>query len=272
MLIDTHAHLYLNRFDADREAVLDRARAAGVAHIVQPAIDVPSVHAAIDLCEVYSGLSVMAALHPTEVEAATEDDWEAVATLVEDPRVVAVGESGLDYYWDRSFVDKQHHFLRRHARLAMEADLPLVLHNRDQKGKEQASQDLVRILTEESEAHPRGSRLRGVFHCFGGPGWMAEAILDLGFHIGLGGTLTFKNGGVPEAITDVPVERIVLETDAPYLAPEPHRGTRNEPAYVRHVAERLAEVKGISVEQVERVTTATAQALFGLSEQQLVER
>ncbi|MDX1530350.1 MAG: TatD family hydrolase, partial [Rhodothermales bacterium] len=139
-----------------------------------------------------------------------------------------------------------------------------VLHNRDKQGQDASSHTLVDVLREERKAHPDGARLRGVFHCFGGPPWLADAVLDLGFHVGLGGTLTFKNGGVPEAIEAVPLERIVLETDAPYLAPEPYRGKRNEPAFVRHVAERLAEVRRVSFEEVAAQTTENARALFRL--------
>ena len=264
MLVDTHCHLYLARFDADRDAVVARAREAGVTTILQPAIDVPSVHAALELCGRYDGLYAMAALHPTETKDATEADLDAVAALCARPEVVAVGESGLDYYWDRSFVAKQQDVLRWHARLAIEADLPLVLHNRDRQGQTGSSDDLVRILAEEAAAAPAGRRLFGVFHCFGGTPDFARAVLDLGFHLGLGGTLTYKNGGVPEAIADVPLERIVLETDAPFLAPVPHRGERNEPAHVRLVAERLAALRDLPVDEVARVTTETARALFKL--------
>ena len=264
-LIDTHAHVYLDRFTPDLDAVVERARTAGVEAVVLPAIDVPSIHAALDLCARYPGyFYAMAALHPSEVKDATDGDVEKVRALCARPEVVAVGESGLDYYWDRSFNAKQHDYLRRHARLAIDADLPLVLHNRDEKGSEASSRDMVEILTDVRDQHPEGARLRGIFHCFGGPAWLAEEALALGFHVGLGGTLTFKNGGVPETIEAVPLERVVLETDAPYLAPAPHRGKRNEPSYVRLVAERLAEVKGIPLAEVEAVTTANARALFCL--------
>ncbi len=266
-LIDTHAHVYLDRFANDLDDVIERARGNDVAAVVLPAIDVPSVHAALDLCARYPGyFYAMAALHPSEVKDATDEDFEQIRTLCARPEVVAVGESGLDYYWDRSFNPRQHEVLRRHARLAIETDLPLVLHNRDQKGSEASSRDLVAILKEERDRHEMGARLRGIFHCFGGPAWLAEEALALGFHVGLGGTLTFKNGGVPAAIEAVPLERIVLETDAPYLAPAPHRGKRNEPAYVRYVAERLAEVKRVSFGEVEAITTANARALFRLPE------
>ena len=150
--------------------------------------------------------------------------------------IVAIGETGLDYYWSTDHVDLQQDSLRAHARLAAIYDLPLVLHNRDKQGREDCSRDLVRILRDvKSEGL---GPLTGVFHCFGGPEWLAADVLDLGFHVGLGGTLTFKNAGVADAIDGIPLDRIVLETDGPYLAPTPHRGTRNEPAYVPLVAQR----------------------------------
>ncbi len=272
MLVDTHCHLYLDRFDADRDAVVARAHAAGVTTILQPAIDVASIHAAIALCARYPGVYAMAALHPSETQAATEQELDEVAALCARPEVMAVGESGLDYYWDRSFKPKQQDVLRRHARIALAHGLPLVLHNRDQAGAQDSSDDLVRILSEEAVAAPSGQQLCGVFHCFGGLPAFARAVLDLGFHVGLGGSLTFKNGGVPEAIADVPLDRIVLETDAPFLAPVPHRGKRNEPAHTRLVAERLAALRDLPVEEVARVTTATARALFKLPELSPVQR
>ncbi len=258
MLIDTHAHIYLDRFDNDREAMLARARDAGVGAILMPAIDVNSIRKALALAEKHQGLFVMAALHPSETKEATDEDFRIVSAFCEHPKVVAVGESGLDYYWDRSFDERQHDFLKRHIQLAADRDLPLILHNRE------ASQDLVRILQEEKQASSDPERIRGIFHCFGGPASFAEEVIALGFFVGLGGTLTFKNSGVSEAVRGVAMDRVVLETDAPFLAPVPHRGKRNEPAYVKLVAEKLAEVKGITVEEVERITTDNAIRLFKL--------
>lgn len=256
MLIDTHAHIYHSRFEEDLPDVLSRARAADVQVIIMPAIDVPSIHRAIELCASREGLYAMAAIHPSDTKEATEADLEAVFTLCDHPAVVAVGESGLDYYWDRTFDSKQQDFFRQHIRLAGEKDLPLILHNRE------ASDDLVRILQEEAAALPPGRQLRGIFHCFGGPSALADAAAELGFLLGIGGTLTYKNSGVADQIRDIPLDRIVLETDAPFLAPAPFRGKRNEPAYVRLVAERLADLKGISVDEVSRITTANALRLF----------
>ena len=261
LLVDTHVHLYLDAYDADRDAVVERARAGGVGVLLQPAVDVASVGAALALCDRYSGVYAMAAVHPSYVAEAAPDALAAVEAALADPRVVAVGESGLDYYWTREHADRQRDLLRAHARLAAAHDLPLVLHNRDRKGSDESSQDLVRILR-EVEGEEGGGRLRGVFHCFGGPPWLAADALDLGFHVGVGGTVTFKNAGVAAALRDVPLDRVVLETDGPYLAPAPHRGERNEPAHLPLVARRLAEVYGTQLEAVAERTTATARALF----------
>ncbi|MEM1270617.1 MAG: TatD family hydrolase [Bacteroidota bacterium] len=257
MFIDTHAHVYHGRFGEDREAMIERAFEAGVEKIVMPAIDVASIHEAIALSEQYEGrLFAMAAIHPSDVKEATEADFEAVVELCANPYVVAVGESGLDYYWDRTFDEKQHDYLRRHARLAMNLDLPLILHNRE------ADADLVRILQEERAASETPERMRGIFHCFGGPASVADEALALGFHFGLGGTLTYKKSGAPAAIEHVPLDRLVLETDAPFLAPVPKRGKRNEPAFLPHTAAKLAELKGVGVEEVAKRTSETARSLF----------
>jgi len=265
VLVDTHAHLYLDAFASDIDSVIASAHRADVHQIIQPAIDLPSVDAALKLCERFDGLYAMAAIHPTSVHEAPPDALLRVREALDHPHVLAVGESGLDAYWSREHYDAQIESLRQHVRFALETDLPLVIHNRDQKGEEGTSRDLVRVLREESA----GQSVRGVFHCFGGPAWLAEEVLDLGFHIGLGGTLTFKNGGVPDVIESVPLDRIVLETDAPYLAPAPHRGKRNEPAYTRIVAERLADLRGLTLEEVAEATSSTARSLFRLPEGRL---
>ena len=269
MLVDTHAHLYLAAFDADRDAAVGRARAAGVTRILMPPTDVASVQTALGVCDRYAGVWAMAAVHPTSVADMEDGDLARIEAFLPDPRVVAVGETGLDYYWTRDGADAQRASLSAHARMARRADLPLVLHVRDRGASDECARDVVevvRAVNAEALAGDAGALppLRGVFHCFGGPPWLAGEALGLGFHLGLGGTLTYKKGGVPEAIADVPLDRIVLETDAPYLAPTPHRGTRNEPAHVRVVAERLAALRGISLEEVAEATTAAAEALFGL--------
>jgi len=260
MLVDTHAHLYLDQFDDDRPAVVQRARDAGVDVVVMPAIDVPSIQQAVDLCEEYDGLYAMTALHPSETAEATEADFATVKEWCDHPSVVAVGESGLDYYWDRSFDDRQQSFFRRHIRLAIETDLPLVIHNRE------ATDDILDILAEERAQADRPERLRGILHCYVDPPEVAERAWDLGFYLGVGGIMTFSNSEVDAYVEDVPLDHIVVETDSPYLAPEPNRGDRNEPAYVRHVADRLARIKDRPIEEVEKVTTENARAIYELDE------
>jgi len=264
MLIDTHAHIFLEQFESDFDQVLERANGAGVGHILLPAIDVASIATCLELSDRHADadngpvLHAMAGIHPSSVKEATDEDMDRVRELAADERIIAIGETGLDYYWDRSFDAKQHAFLREHIRLAAKLDKPLVFHDRE------ASDDLVRILREEKESSAHPERIRGVFHCFGGGEEHTERILELGFHMGIGGTYTFKNGGVPENTGTVPMDRIILETDAPYLTPAPHRGKRNEPAYVALVAAKLAEVRGMTVEEVARITTDNAKALFGI--------
>lgn len=256
MLIDTHAHIYLDSFQDDLSAVVERARRAGVERIVMPAIDVPSIHQALELCERFEGLYAMAALHPSETKEATDQQFEEVVKLCDHPNVVAVGETGLDYYWDRSFDERQHDFLRRHIRLASEKELPIVFHNRE------AFDDLVRILEEEIAAAV--GDLRGIFHCFTGSAAQAAHLDRLGFLVGIGGIVTFKNANLDEAVREIPLRQIVLETDAPYLTPEPHRGKRNEPAYTRNVAEKVATSLKLSLEDVALATTTNAERLFQL--------
>lgn len=257
MFVDTHAHLYLDAFADDFDDVLERARNAGVKIIVMPAIDVASIERAIELSSRHDGLYAMAALHPSEVKAATDADFARVVELCNDPHVVAVGETGLDYYWDRSFDEKQQEFLRMHIRLAFETDLPVVFHNRE------ATDDLLRIVDEERQACADPSRLRGIFHCFTGDASEAAKMWSLGFHVGIGGILTFKNSDLAAAVERIPLERIVLETDSPYLAPAPYRGKRNEPAHIPLIARMLAQAKEISVDVVADATTKNAQSIFG---------
>ena len=191
MLIDTHAHIYLEQFDDDREAILDRAREAGGEAIVQPAIDVPSIRQAVDLCEAHDGLYAMAALHPSETDEATDDDFEAVKEWCGNEHVVAVGESGLDYYWDRSFDDRQQAFFRRHIRLAVEVDLPLVIHNRE------ATEDILTILEEERAAADEPEKMRGILHCYVDPPEVAQRAWDLGFYVGAASGRSERTGVRP---------------------------------------------------------------------------
>lgn len=266
MLIDTHIHLYSQKFDSDRDEVVRRASDAGVGIMILPAIDVRTTEAAIALAQRYPGVHAMAALHPSEAAGATEEDFEHIERLCSDPFVVAVGESGLDYYWDRSFDQAQKHALDRHIQIAKKSRLPLILHSRDKQGSMEVFEDLVEILREAyaSDHSTDADAPRGIFHCFGGPSWLPAVASELKFLLGIGGTLTFKNGGVAAMLEEVPLDQIVLETDAPYLAPEPHRGRRNEPSNIPVIAKKLAEVKGVTLEEVAAVTTHNASRIFGL--------
>lgn len=258
MLVDTHAHLYLDRFDDDREAVLHRAREAGVGAIVLPAIDTPSIEQAVALAEAHADVFAMTGLHPSSTEDAAEADMATVADWCDHEQVVAIGESGLDYYWDRSFDDRQKHFFRMHIRLAIETGLPLVIHNRE------ATNDVLAILAEERAAHPDGDRLHGILHCFVDDADTAQRAWELGFYVGIGGIVTFKNSDHDAMLRATPLEHIVLETDAPYLAPQAERGHRNEPAFVKHVAEYLAAVTDHSLQTIVETTTANAQSVYDL--------
>lgn len=265
MLIDTHAHLYLDRFSSDRDQAVERARKAGVTRILLPAIDVSSVEDALALCSRHTGCFAMSAIHPSDTKNATDEDLSKIEAYCDDERVIAVGESGLDYYWDRSFDERQMELFRWHIRLAIKKDLPLIIHIRDKRGKEEAHRDVVRILKEEMGISDRPRRLRGIFHCFTGPAWVAREAKDLNFLLGIGGVLTFKNSGLDEIVRDISLQQLVLETDAPFLAPVPHRGKRNEPSYVSIVAEKLADLKEVTLEEVAQITTSNAEALFQLA-------
>ncbi len=259
MYVDTHVHLNHRRYADDIAEVVDRARAAGVMQMLVPAIDVDSIARALDLADQFDGLFAMAGIHPTHTQEAGEDDFERVVELAGHDSVVAIGESGLDHYWDRSFDDVQEDYLRRHVRLAIETDLPLVLHNRE------ASADLLRVVADERSRSRTPERLRGVFHCFSGPPDVGRAATELGFFLGIGGNVTFKNSATREALAGIDRSRMLLETDGPFLAPVPHRGKRNEPAHIPLIADVIATELGVAVAEVAEVTTENARRLFNVS-------
>lgn len=252
-LIDTHAHLDHEWFDEDRDDVVRRALAAGVGAIITIGADLPSSEAAVRLAERYPSVYAAVGIHPHDAKTADEAAYARLKELAAHPKVVAIGEIGLDYYYDYSPRDVQRSVFIRQLQLAREVGLPFVVHCRD------ASEDVMAILREHGQGLP------GLLHSFTGSPAMAEECLAMGYYISVGGMLTFKNAGaVREAVAVVPLERIVLETDAPYLAPVPLRGRRNEPAYVRHVADFLAKERGLNPAEVARVTTANARRFFRL--------
>lgn len=256
MLYDTHAHLNDEAFLEDAEAALLRALDAGVTKINVVGCDPKMSADAVELAEKYEAIYAVVGIHPSDADKyddAFEEQLRQWATL---DKVVAIGEIGLDYHYEDDVDhDIQQDVFRRQLRLAKELDLPIVIHSRD------AMDDTVRILREEQP----GGGYRGVFHCFSGSWEQARVCLDLGFYIGFDGPLTFKNAKKTVRVaTEMPLDRILIETDCPYMAPEPKRGRRNEPAYVRHIAAKLAEIREISVEDAERITYENGCRLFGV--------
>jgi TatD DNase family protein len=251
-LIDSHCHLYLPDFAGDTDAVLERARKAGVKRFYLPAIDRESEALLLDLESRFPGeCFAMQGLHPCSVRA----DFAAELKRVEDSlaarRFAAVGEIGLDFYWDRSFEQEQYQAFHRQIEWALHYDLPIVIHSR------QSMEQTISVV----RSHQQG-RLKGIFHCFGEDERSAREIIELGFFLGIGGIVTYKNSRLPEVLRHIPLEYIVLETDAPYLSPVPFRGKRNESSYITYVAAKLAEIRDIDVETVAAITTANALKIF----------
>ena len=252
--IDTHTHLYNKEFANDIKETIQRAEKEGVERFYLPAIDSKCQAALLDLEATYPGKCFgMTGLHPCSVD----DDYLVELRFVESElarrRWVALGEIGLDFYWDRTFEKQQYAAFHRQIEWALHYDIPIVIHSRD------SMTESIGIVRE----HQKGS-LKGIFHCFGGDARAAKEIVDLGFYMGIGGVITYKNSGLPDALRDIPLEHLVLETDSPYLAPVPFRGKRNESSYLRYIAARLAEVKALPLEQVAAVTTQNAQKIFGI--------
>jgi TatD DNase family protein len=256
MLIDSHAHLTMSRFDEDRPEVLLRAREAGLDYILTVGTDPSEWGAVVELARGRGPLGVYAALglHPHDASSYTGEMEETLRQWCSDPKVVAVGEIGFDFHYLHSSPQEQEEAFRRQIRLAKEVSLPLVVHSR------KAERETIRVLREEGAAE-----VGGVIHCFSGDREMAREALALGFFISFSGSLTFKNAkDLQEIATGIPVEKILIETDCPYLAPQPMRGKRNEPSYVRFVAEALATLKGLSEEDVGRITSHNALQLFSI--------
>jgi len=253
-LIDTHCHLYNKEFAGDIAETIQRAEKEGVGKFYLPSVDSGSLEDLLVLEERYPGKCIgMIGLHPCSVKA----DYSSELKLVEDwlghRRWVAVGEIGLDFYWDRTFEQQQYEAFHRQTEWALQYDIPIVIHSRDSMAES------IGVIRE----HQKG-KLRGIFHCFGGDVASARQITDLGFYLGIGGILTYKNSSLAATLQEIDLKWLVLETDAPYLSPVPFRGKRNESSYLKYVVARLAEVKGVSVEEVARITTENAQKIFGM--------
>ncbi|MBN1310811.1 MAG: TatD family hydrolase [Anaerolineae bacterium] len=258
-LVDTHCHLDFDAFDDDRDEVILRAIAAGVTHMVVPAVDFESMERVLKLAEQYQEVYAAVGLHPNDIPADRDID-ETIHTIrqaASHPKVVAIGEIGLDYYWDARPPELQKEWLVRQLDLAADLKLPVILHNRE------ATSDIIKVLTawiQRAEMQDRP----GVLHSFSATWKEAQTILDLGFFVGFTGPITYKKANeLRRVAAHTSIDRILLETDAPFLTPHPHRGKRNEPAYVRYVAEKLAEVRGTDLDSICRQTSHNAHRLFG---------
>ena len=252
-LIDTHCHLYVKTFRSDIAQVIERAEDEGIFRFYLPAIDSEEIPAMLELESKYPGkCKAMMGLHPCSVKDNYREELAIVADWLGKRAFAAVGEIGLDYYWDKTHVDQQKQAFHEQIGWALQYKLPIVIHSRE------SMDDCISIVQE----HQRGD-LGGIFHCFTGDLASARKIIDTGFYLGIGGVLTYKNSGLAEVLNDISLEHIILETDAPYLTPVPFRGKRNESSYIKYVAEKLAEVKGVSKEEVAEITTANALKIFG---------
>jgi TatD DNase family protein len=252
-MIDTHTHIYLDRFEADIEDVLERARAAGVERFYLPNIDKDSIADLKALAAAHTHIYPMMGLHPSHVKEDFEEQLAAVWQELEgETKYYAVGEIGMDLYWDKTFIEEQKDAFRRQIRKAKEMQLPIVIHCRD------AFEETFEVLEAEAD-----DKLFGIFHCFTGNLEQAQRALALNLKLGIGGVVTFKNGGLDKVVAALKIEDLVLETDAPFLAPAPFRGKRNEPAYLEQIAQKIADIHQVSKAEVSRITNENALKIFG---------
>lgn len=255
MLFDTHTHLDSVAYDEDREEVIQRAIKQGVTHIVNIGFNRETIPTTIQLAEKYDFIYAAVGWHPQDAKDMKEGDLDWIASLCDHPKVVAIGEIGLDYHWDTSPREVQQRVFREQIQLARKLNMPIIIHNRD------AHRDVVQILKEENAAE-----VGGVMHCFSGSWETAKLCLDMNFYISFGGPITFKNARQPkEVLAKVPMDRILIETDGPYLTPHPYRGKRNESAYVKYIAEAGAGIKGLKLEEFCETTTENAKKLFKMN-------
>jgi len=252
-LIDTHCHLYGQDFTGDIKAVIERAENEGVRRFYLPAIDSETHDAMIQLEQVFPGKCIaMMGLHPCSVKEDYKQELALVGEWLAKRPFKAVGEIGLDYYWDKTFIDAQKEAFHQQIEWALHYQLPIVIHSRESMA------DSIQLV----QQHQKGS-LRGIFHCFTGTPEEAQQVIDLGFYLGIGGVVTYKNTHLREVLKAVSMDHIVLETDAPYLTPVPFRGKRNESSYLKYIVEKVAEVKEIPVEEAAAITSGNAKKIFG---------
>ena len=249
---DTHTHLYLNAFDDDRANVVKKAVEQDVKYMLLPNIDSSSIDPMFELCKAFpENCFPMMGLHPTSVKENYKEELEIISGWFEKQNFIAVGEIGIDLYWDQSFQKQQEEAFRFQIDLALKNEIPIVIHSRD------SFDEIFNVLEDY-----RGSGLKGVFHCFTGSLEQANKAIDLGFYLGIGGVLTFKNSGLDKVIAEIDLKHILLETDSPFLAPTPFRGKRNESAYINLVANRLSQIKNIDRKEIAKITTQNAIDLF----------
>ncbi len=254
LLIDTHTHIYLEEFDADRDDIIERAGKEGVEKILLPAVDSSTHKAMLELEKNKPGrCHSMMGLHPCSVGENFKEELKIVENHLENRPFVAVGEIGLDFYWDKTFTAQQYEAFHQQIEWALHYDIPIVIHSRN------STDECIEVVA----SHQKG-KLKGVFHCFSGNKGQANKVIDLGFYLGIGGVVTFKNSDLDKVMEDVSLDHIVLETDAPYLAPVPFRGKRNEPSYLKYVVDKLAEIKQCGKKDIAVKTTSNAEKLFGL--------
>ena len=252
--VDTHAHIYLDDFKDDLAEVISRAKNRGISTILMPAIDISSHPVMLQKEQTFpASCRSMMGLHPCSVK----DDYQMELAQVEDflskRKFVAIGEIGLDFYWDISFKSQQYDAFQRQIDWALHYDIPIAIHSRS------AVDECIKVVQDNQDG-----KLKGVFHCFSGTVDQARKIIELGFYLGIGGVVTYKNSGLDKVMDEIPLDHVILETDAPYLSPVPYRGKRTESAYITLVAEKLAEIKNIPIDEVANITTRNAEKLFGL--------
>lgn len=253
-MIDTHAHINTEAFDEDRSEVIKNAKQAGVESIIIPAIEPKFFESVLQVCNDNDGIYCGIGIHPHNANDFNDKNLNIIAELTKEDKVVAVGETGLDYYYDFAPKKVQHENFRQHLKLARELSLPIIIHNRE------SDKDLLDIIKEEQNGN-----IRGVLHCFSSGIYEMEKALDLNMHLSFTGNVTFKKSNHAEVIEKVPEDRFMIETDSPYMAPVPHRGKRNEPKFVRFVAEKIAEIKSLKFDEVINMTSITAKELFKIS-------
>ena len=253
-IIDTHTHLYLNQFKEDIDKVIQRSIDKGINKFIFPAIDSTHFDDMHDLKNKYPGsIYLMSGLHPTNVKENYKQELEFVVNSLKSHSYVAIGEIGIDLYWDKTYLKQQQDAFEFQIRLAIKNDLPIVIHCRE------AFDEIFEILDKEN-----CTKLRGVFHCFTGTLEQANRAIRLGFKLGIGGVVTFKNGGIDKFLSQIDLKHIVLETDSPYLAPVPFRGKRNESSYITYVIDKLSEIYGLPIQEIASVTTKNAEKVFAL--------